>query len=141
MTTPQTCPHCHEQVELSHSFCASCGETVPTCLTCWDNGVIEQETDEGEAFGEPCPDCQPAPPLSLLGENPQVYGSMGAYYREPTDQPTFRGVGEKRQPGEHEFAPRWDHDKNRCVTRCLYCQLPEREWSGDTPCAGEKEKQ
>lgn len=29
----------------------------PKCPTCLGMQVIEKETDEGEAYGEPCPDC------------------------------------------------------------------------------------
>lgn len=59
--TPRTCPHCSELVEPHHEWCGACS----------------YDMSGGSA------------PLSLLGENPQVYGSMGAYYPEP-DEPIDR---------------------------------------------------
>lgn len=34
----------------------------------------------------------------------------------------------------HEFAPQWDHDKNKCITRCIRCHLPLSNWDEKSHC-------
>lgn len=91
MTTPRTCPHCHEPVEAGHSFCSKCGNDLPEpdCSICGKSRQWNGPYEMPHWCGTPSEAIDTSAPLSLLGENPQVYGSMGAYYREP-DEPIDR---------------------------------------------------